>query len=283
MSPSVRRNPPRHGFTLIELLVVIAIIAVLAALLFPVFAQARDKARAASCSSNARQIGLAVMLYSQDYDEHYPSNHQGIYFVLTQPYMRNNQTWRCPSFSGVYTVGPCFLMNNAPGCGDMELQRVVTGWLANSDVFGGWDNSPPFQLSRVGEPSGTVLLAETHVFGAAEGALNAPAGSKPWTAHMAVSPCRTITHARFNPRWKVSPANVWPTGPEGDFDSRLGAHHAKGLQIVYADGHTRFSAVPPEDCHAWVPGIAAGEKRVSAALNGGCRPGGKPVSWCVDN
>jgi prepilin-type N-terminal cleavage/methylation domain-containing protein len=59
----------RTGFTLIELLVVIAVIAILAAILFPVFAQAREKARSAMCSSNLRQIGLALTMYRQDYDE----------------------------------------------------------------------------------------------------------------------------------------------------------------------------------------------------------------------
>ncbi len=64
------RNPRSHrGFTLIELLVVIAIIAILAAILFPVFAQAREAARKASCTSNLKQIGLAWLLYAQDYDE----------------------------------------------------------------------------------------------------------------------------------------------------------------------------------------------------------------------
>jgi prepilin-type N-terminal cleavage/methylation domain-containing protein len=63
----------RKGFTLIELLVVIAIIAILAAILFPVFSQARDKARQTTCLSNAKQVGLAVMQYQQDYDEFYPS------------------------------------------------------------------------------------------------------------------------------------------------------------------------------------------------------------------
>ena len=62
----------RRGFTLIELLVVIAIIAILAAILFPVFAQAREKARSASCLSNLKQMGLAWMMYAQDYDEKFP-------------------------------------------------------------------------------------------------------------------------------------------------------------------------------------------------------------------
>src|SRR5205807_8427606 len=66
---------PRRAFTLIELLVVIAIIAILSAILFPVFAQAREKARAISCLSNEKQVGLALMLYIQDYDEKYPQEH----------------------------------------------------------------------------------------------------------------------------------------------------------------------------------------------------------------
>ncbi len=67
-----RKNQSSHGFTLIELLVVIAIIAILAAILFPVFAQAREKARSISCLSNTKQLGLSVMMYVQDYDEMYP-------------------------------------------------------------------------------------------------------------------------------------------------------------------------------------------------------------------
>jgi prepilin-type N-terminal cleavage/methylation domain-containing protein len=66
-----RRSQP--GFTLIELLVVIAIIAILAAILFPVFAQAREKARAISCISNLKQIGLSLIMYTQDYDEAFPA------------------------------------------------------------------------------------------------------------------------------------------------------------------------------------------------------------------
>src|SRR5688572_3938171 len=70
----VKESRFRPGFTLIELLVVIAIIAILAAILFPVFAQAREKARSISCLSNMRQVGMGLYMYVQDYDETYPRN-----------------------------------------------------------------------------------------------------------------------------------------------------------------------------------------------------------------
>jgi prepilin-type N-terminal cleavage/methylation domain-containing protein/prepilin-type processing-associated H-X9-DG protein len=81
-SPSVR-STRRSGFTLIELLVVIAIIAILASILFPVFARARENARRASCMSNLKQIGLGVAQYTQDYDEKFPMAIQGSGFQTT--------------------------------------------------------------------------------------------------------------------------------------------------------------------------------------------------------
>ena len=98
----------RKGFTLIELLVVIAIIAILAAILFPVFARAREKARQSSCLSNTKQIGLAILQYVQDYDEKffaYRMDSGGVYYwdVVTAPYMKNTQILRCPSGGSVTT------------------------------------------------------------------------------------------------------------------------------------------------------------------------------------
>jgi prepilin-type N-terminal cleavage/methylation domain-containing protein len=111
-----------NGFTLIELLVVIAIIAILAAILFPVFASAREKARQAACSSNLKQIGSALAMYSQDYDELLPDRRDlkvtlpggykpwtswptsdpraGWAAIVLEPYTKNVQIWVCPSVAG---------------------------------------------------------------------------------------------------------------------------------------------------------------------------------------
>ncbi len=115
----------KSGFTLIELLVVIAIIAILAAILFPVFAQARDKARGATCQSNLKQQGMAVMMYAGDFDETYPlstvlldfgwaqewsgtginvppvyKNEEFFWANSVQPYIKNMGTFGCPSVGG---------------------------------------------------------------------------------------------------------------------------------------------------------------------------------------
>ncbi len=97
----------KKGFTLIELLVVIAIIAILAAILFPVFARAREKARQSSCLSNCKQIALALLQYAQDYDERFPrhcdnggpalTGSQDCWLGVLTPYIKNTQVWYCPS------------------------------------------------------------------------------------------------------------------------------------------------------------------------------------------
>ena len=84
----------KHGFTLIELLVVIAIIAILASILFPVFARARSQARKISCLSNMKQIGTSLMMYIQDYDELYPGSANS---TDLDPYLKSIQVFVCPS------------------------------------------------------------------------------------------------------------------------------------------------------------------------------------------
>ena len=105
MVSSVYSRKKSSGFTLIELLVVIAIIAILAAILFPVFARARENARRASCSSNLKQIGLGILQYTQDYDELLPGRVTNTaptrnWRVLIQPYVKSSQLFACPSNTG---------------------------------------------------------------------------------------------------------------------------------------------------------------------------------------
>ncbi len=126
----------RSGFTLIELLVVIAIIAILAAILFPVFARARENARRASCQSNLKQIGLGFLQYTQDYDERLPSVTDGsntanvdavwnpytnfgsstVVFSMKdsslQPYIKSTQIWVCPSDSNASRSGDSYSSNS---------------------------------------------------------------------------------------------------------------------------------------------------------------------------
>jgi prepilin-type N-terminal cleavage/methylation domain-containing protein/prepilin-type processing-associated H-X9-DG protein len=145
----------RRGFTLIELLVVIAIIAILAAILFPVFAQARDKARAATCMSNSKQIGLAWMMYAQDYDEttvpyvRKEANkevgrywideggfngfvHRGAFWCWMDgilPYVKNDGVFACPSRAW---LGPRTALPHTIGCNPIMYYRggnVAKNWM----------------------------------------------------------------------------------------------------------------------------------------------------------
>ncbi|MBD3291989.1 MAG: DUF1559 domain-containing protein [Armatimonadia bacterium] len=143
----------RRGLTLIELLVVIAIIAILAAILFPVFARAREKARQASCMSNHKQMGLAFFMYNADYDEMYVTN--PYWKTKLQPYIKNTQINYCPSrkmmpwdpsqempwyYGQGYNIGiPAF----PPGMGS----ELVAGFVGRAEA-------------QIKSPSSKILIAE---------------------------------------------------------------------------------------------------------------------------
>jgi len=125
-SPSGRR----HGFTLIELLVVIAIIAILAAILFPVFARAREKARQTSCLNNMKQMGTAMMMYMQDYDERFVyTTDDWRWYSLLYPYVMNRQIFKCPSMG----------TDNGNAWTDYAISGVFAHGIAQADFKRGAD------------------------------------------------------------------------------------------------------------------------------------------------
>jgi prepilin-type N-terminal cleavage/methylation domain-containing protein/prepilin-type processing-associated H-X9-DG protein len=147
----------RRGFTLIELLVVIAIIAILAAILFPVFARAREAARQSSCLSNTKQLSLAAMQYTQDYDEALPRSYDAGapakgWFDVIQPYIKNNQVFYCPSDSiHNKTVAPSF--GNISYGWNYYWLTLQGGAVAYGAAGAG--------LPAVQSPSETVMIADS--------------------------------------------------------------------------------------------------------------------------
>src|SRR5579862_3600237 len=149
----------RTGFTLIELLVVIAVIATLAAILFPVFAQAREKAGQASCLSNLTQLGLALALYVQDYDERYPLQLDTPHFTdayvrhawpaLLQPYSKSSDIWMCPS-------SPDRTPFLESGTGNYWISAYLNGWCNNpamNDCGRSLCDAVPLTLSEIPFPA----------------------------------------------------------------------------------------------------------------------------------
>jgi prepilin-type N-terminal cleavage/methylation domain-containing protein/prepilin-type processing-associated H-X9-DG protein len=153
----------RHGFTLIELLVVIAIIAILAAILFPVFAQAREKARGISCLSNAKQIGLAAQMYVQDYDEKFPlaftadaSGNRVDWRVVFLPYIKNGTVGAATVTDSTVIGGifSCPSTSNAKRVYAAHAAIIHEPTLANGNVW------PVVGLAALNKPADLVLVTE---------------------------------------------------------------------------------------------------------------------------
>ncbi len=154
----------RKAFTLIELLVVIAIIAILASILFPVFARAREQARKASCQSNLKQIGLGIAMYVQDYDETYPvgtlyGNPPATvrWFGMLDPYIKNTQVFVCPTAGPIQNSGGYGW--NMGGLGSVGSVGYSGFGYTNLD----WrtpSGTGPVKLSEVEEASTTFIVTD---------------------------------------------------------------------------------------------------------------------------
>ena len=210
----------RRGFTLIELLVVIAIIAILAAILFPVFARAREKARQASCSSNVKQLALGLLMYVQDYDEMfgYGGGYGGTatsaaqWPIAIQPYVKNWQLFRCPS--NQYRA-------NAPW----------TYWGQTHETNENYAALQGLQftaLARVDQPSAKIMVMDSN--------------------HQAVPDWNRAQYSM------ICPTNTGCAGSIANRDPK-NCPHNEGVNVGFVDGHVKWgkhtnTATPPG---GWLP------------------------------
>ena len=203
----------RRAFTLIELLVVIAIISILAAILFPVFAQARDRARATACLSNCRQLGLSYTLYAQDYDGLLPLiNHSGAlasWIEACQPYIKNRNIYRCPSDGSANWTQPL------AGATQTRLSSYfLNAWFAGTNQYG--------TDGAVDKPASVIYLGES-----VENSTSDHFHPMCWGAADPDYP--TCTAASF----------AWDT-PKNETKELAIRRHWDGSNFVYVDGHAKW-------------------------------------------
>ncbi len=246
----------KRAFTLIELLVVIAIIAILAAILFPVFAQAREKARQTACLSNLKQLGLAYAQYTQDYDETVPcgTNKWGGgngWANQVYPYVKSTAAFLCPSDAGrgdvisyavnrnmVSYVGaaapvPAILSKMTATAKTVLLFEVV-----NCNGAGTWSVDKPntvaggdVQFSPCG--TGTVVATDATLNGA-----NSVSGSTPaWTSATMKYATGMLANASVSEVSDTNPADI--TATNSYFQSADGRHQL-GANYLMADCHAKF-------------------------------------------
>ncbi len=223
----------KRGFTLIELLVVIAIIAILAAILFPVFARARDKALQTDCLSNIKQLTLGIEMYAQDYDERLPMGITGGYGVLTNeercwwgnavlmPYVKNRQMMVCQGASS--TLRKDYM----PGTSSFRPAYAV-----NLNVMGYTSSRA---LAEIPTPAGTAIIADAGYL--SESVLGKPPGE--W-ADYEIGFChyQFTAPSGWEGQVQYSPTNYESTNYNAR--RRPVPRHNGGMNIGYADGHAKW-------------------------------------------
>ena len=221
--PKVADENRRPAFTLIELLVVIAIIAILAAILFPVFARARDNARRSSCLSNMKQIGLGIMQYTQDYDERLPL---GIYSTFTtrwsdliQPYTKSRQIFQCPSDSNATTP-----------------TRLSYGINRN------FMTQTALSLAEIPEVSTTAFVCEAAQMNSTIIGVNDPTT---WddSSYINTTVNGGATDWQWTPPRSLDGSITYYGVNGGDPLRRPIPRHFDGLSINYADGHAKWMRI----------------------------------------
>lgn len=242
----------RHAFTLIELLVVIAIIAILAAILFPVFAQARAKARQTSCLSNMKQIGTSIMMYAQDYDEMIPgyrfaypnpfaadarvgANAKASTFTnqILQPYIKNDQIWRCQSNPQSWVnIDAAGAMGNA-GSG-FQSYGGQNSYALNNYVF---KSNAGFALAGMEAPADTVAIIDGRYYNALPRYACALRADPTGTAFV-------TTGTSYPNYWKNLGNSYWGfsdlPNPSDAQAMELGKNRHNGvLNIMWLDGHAK--------------------------------------------
>ena len=238
-SKSYRQN---GGFTLIELLVVIAIIAILAAILFPVFAQARAKARQASCQSNLKQLGLSMLMYVQDYDERYPfggwrtdatGTKGGNYGTwewqnTIQPYVKSKGVFQCPETTDL-DEDP-----TNPQATAWNLNPV--NYLYNNQLSPGYDDASgrhrtPAKLAKLNEPATNWMLMDGHSdWGGVDGVDYKGRPNTPWLLEDTTFGC----NASLVDGWLSWQGFTWGL-----------PRHNGGGQVVHSDGHVKYYNFSP--------------------------------------
>jgi prepilin-type N-terminal cleavage/methylation domain-containing protein/prepilin-type processing-associated H-X9-DG protein len=237
---SLKKRASRSGFTLIELLVVIAIIAILAAILFPVFAQAREKARSATCLSNQKQIALAISMYAQDYDETFPYP----YFQVTDQWWEDmvNPYIRSQSTGGILTC------RSAPSAG--------FGYSMN-EAMGGKS------LSSASRPADTVLTADAAQLPRLRDKVTGLNRAFPYFLYTVVGSGEALWNPPANFKTGKGDPNATllsdqdPAHPlDADIDQAEGLaryRHSEGVNASFADGHTKFVRRGAFRLYQWSP------------------------------